>query len=183
MANPKFCIDWYAGASAQVEIFSPRSGAQDVYQLKYTPAFRSTIRPPVEERPLGPGELAPINNQLNDLAKTFNARASPATAVQAPQTRDESLASMEMLGNQLLDLVIPQYVQAELRSAELSLEIGMDEGLLEYPWELMHDGTEFLCLKHSVGRFVNGLPISMTAQQPVTRVGLTLEELSVLLIS
>jgi CHAT domain-containing protein len=46
-------------------------------------------------------------------------------------------------------------VRAELRVPELFLGMGVDETLLEYPWELMHDGENFLCLKHFLGRFVN----------------------------
>lgn len=184
MSDPVFCIDWYSGATAQVEIFSPRSSAQDVYELKYTPGFRATIRPPVAGRPLGPGELDPINQQLNDLVVTLKARAgAPGLAPSAASSSGEPLGQMEMLGSQLLDLILPQYVQADLRTGDFSVEIGMDEALLEHPWELMHDGNDFLCLRHAVGRFVNGAPAPMTAQQPVTRVGLGLDELSVLLIS
>src|SRR5436190_445495 len=83
MSDP-FCIDWFGGPSAQIEIFSPTAGEE------------------------------------------------------------------------LFDLVVPRYVHADLRDPGLSLEIGVDERLLSYPWELLHDGGEYLCLKHNIGRFVNG---------------------------
>jgi CHAT domain-containing protein len=31
----------------------------------------------------------------------------------------------------------------------------VDEQLVQYPWELLHDGDDYLCLKHSMGRYVN----------------------------
>nr|MDP9106246.1 CHAT domain-containing protein [Candidatus Eremiobacteraeota bacterium] len=67
----------------------------------------------------------------------------------------EVLARAKMVGEMLYDLVMPTDVQADLRAGDLYIEIGADERLLEYPWELLHDGEEFLCLKHLVGRFVN----------------------------
>ena len=35
------------------------------------------------------------------------------------------------------------------------LALGVDELLLDLPLELMHDGEDFLALKHPLGRFVN----------------------------
>ncbi|HEX4953029.1 MAG TPA: CHAT domain-containing protein [Thermoanaerobaculia bacterium] len=87
----------------------------------------------------------------------------------------------KLVGSMLLNLVVPRDVQAELRTPGLFLELGVDEPLLEYPWELMHDDDEFLCLKQYVGRFVNvtkpGIP---PRQQPET---LAPGPLSVLIIS
>jgi len=39
-------------------------------------------------------------------------------------------------------------------AAGLFLEIGVDESLNEFPFELMHDGETHCCLKHNVGRYV-----------------------------
>ena len=178
-----FCLDWFSGASAQVELFSPKQEGDDaLYQLKYTPAFRSTIRPPVEERPLGPGDLEPINAQLDQLVTTIGARFGGAGAAPPAIAPGKSIEAMEMLGQQLLSLVLPQYVQGDLRASDMFLEIGMDESLLEYPWELMHDGDNFLCLKHAIGRFVNGAGGIPAARQPFDRAA-QLDELSILLVS
>jgi hypothetical protein len=180
----RFCLDWFSGASAQIELFSPTSAdaVDGVYQMKYTPAFRSTIRPPIEERPLGAGELNPISTQLDHLAAAIEGRAAvrvtPAQAVPFP------MADIALLGNQMLDLAVPPYVQADLRGNAMFLEIGVDEMLLDYPWELMHDGDDFLCLRHYMGRFVNGASVPMMmARQPTSQLGSTIDELSVLLIS
>lgn len=185
MADERFRLDWFAGASAQVELFSPEAKGTNEYQLKYTPPFRSTIRPPLEKRLLGRGELTPINEELDKLVATLDARAAAANAAQAPATPDNvAIDQMTLLGNILLDLVIPNYVQADLRSGGLFLEIGMDKHLLKYPWELMHDGDDFLCLKHAVGRFVNGAPLTSPMQErPAARLGSALDMLKILIIS
>ena len=185
MADERFRLDWFAGASAQVELFSPEAEGTNEYQLKYTPPFRSTIRPPVEKRLLGRGELTPINEELDKLVATLDARAAAANAAQAPATPDNvAIDQMTLLGNILLDLVIPNYVQADLRSGRLFLEIGMDKDLLSYPWELMHNGDDFLCLKHAVGRFVNGAPLTTPMRdRPAARLGSPLDMLKILIIS
>lgn len=178
---PKFKLDWYAGASAQVEIFSPGSADEITYKLKYTPPFRSTIRPPLEDRQLGPEELTPINQQLDQLITTLDARAA-APQVQ-PRPQGAALNNIKLLGQMLLTLIIPRHVQPDLIKGGLFLEFGMDEALLKYPWELMHDGENFLCLKHPVGRFVNGSSVIPGQQDPVSRMGSQVEKLSVLVIS
>jgi CHAT domain-containing protein len=175
-----FCLDWFAGPSAQIELFSPGQD-KETYQLKYTPSFRATIRPPVEERPLSPGDLGPINAQLDQLVTGRGARFG-GKAVASKGTPRPSIDDVVMLGQQLLALAMPQYVQADLRIGNMFLEIGTDEQLLDYPWELMHDGENFLCLKHAIGRFVNSVAPPPMAWQPPPRVA-RLQELSILLVS
>jgi CHAT domain-containing protein len=151
-----FCIDWFGGPSAQLEIFSPSANAAaPLYKLKYTPTFRSTIRPPLAELYLGERDLLPINAQLDIVASGTVGSRHGAGGVAVPPPAGTAKA-LQMAGEQLFDMVIPRYVQSDLRDRGLSLEIGVDEQLLSYPWELLHDGGEYLCLKHNVGRFVNG---------------------------
>ena len=187
MAAKRFFLDWFAGASAQIEIFSPGfKKRSNVYQLKYTPPFRSTIRPPVEEQPLGSKELDPVNKRLDELFSTLDRRTARSSKTkEAPAPVDRlPIDQMKTLGNLLLDLIFPPNIQADLQKGGLFLEIGMDEKLLKYPWELMHDEENFLCLKHSVGRFVNGASASIPMQQlPPVRLGSKLDTLKILIIS
>jgi hypothetical protein len=179
---PKFKLDWYSGASAEVEVFCP-SAAGDTYKLKYKPPFRSTIRPPLEERHIGQEELNPINQQLDQLVTILDSRAAGCGTLPPAGPHDTALKDIVMLGKMLLTLIIPLYVQSDLYEGGLFLEFGMDETLLKYPWELMHDGEDFLCLKHSIGRFVNASPGIPSRQIPVSRMGSKLDKLSILLIS
>ena len=73
-----YSIGWEAGASAQIEIFSPEldtATAGPDYRLKFSPPMRKTIRPPMRELQLGDGQLGPIIDKLNSLSATIDARA------------------------------------------------------------------------------------------------------------
>lgn len=184
----KFTVGWSSGSSAQIELFS-REGAKAGYHIKYTSPFRPTMRAPVERCPLGPGELAPINEDLDRLARGLTASrgggGEPSAApVPAAGGKDATMAAAETVGQMLFSLVIPKPLERDLSAAGLFLELGIDEKLIEYPWELMHDRQDFLCLKHNVGRFVNaremgGSASSMRQVQREVKNG----PLSVLLIS
>lgn len=181
MSNGSVSVDWYAGAGAQVEVFSPRPSAPTSdYSLKYTPPFRSTIRPPVQELSLGAGELTPINRNLDTIVQTARGKTTPAPAAAAG-----SEESVKVVGGQLFSLIVPPYVELDLREPNLFLEIGVDEALLQYPWELLHDGDNFLCLKHYIGRFVNSSSpqAAPNTRNPLVALKGAAEKVSVLLIS
>jgi hypothetical protein len=179
-------LDWCAGAAAQVEVFAPRVGLP-TYQFKYTPAYRATIRPPVQELHLGQHELDPVNQHLDELVKTLEARsresrgdpAIPGAPVPPPNAVEDTL---QLVGGMLEDLAIPSSVQRDFRRSGLYIELGMEEALLGYPWELMHDGDEFLCLRHQMGRFVNGGTL-VGAAQPMSWHGQSLDPLTILVVS
>jgi len=150
---PGFSIEWDAGPSAQIEVFSPDpQQAGSSYRLKFTPPFRSTLRSPHRALQLGPKRLEQFRKGLGDLFAAADARAGAAAGA-LPNA--EIIENTRSYGGQLLDSIVPQNVQTELRPKDLYLEIGVDEPLIELPWELLHDGSDFLCLKHKVARFVN----------------------------
>lgn len=168
------CVEWMSGPSAQLELFSPTGGGSETaYQLKYTPPFRSTIRSMVDLE-VNDGDLDPIQKGLSQLI----------AGIEKAGCESDVLKSMECLGEKLITYILPQYVQSDLQGGKLFLEMGMDEALLNLPWELMYDGANFLCLKHSLGRYVNiRRSLMSTSQTPQTMVGQTLEKLRILLIS
>ena len=126
----------------------------------------------MKNQDLGPGALKRIDKLMAKVMKGLHA------------TGGDILKALEDLGGQLLDLLIPdRWVRASLRLPGLFLEVGIDESLVEYPWELMHDGEEFLCLKHSMGRFVNGSNAPSTEAQETGWWGAPLRPLKVLLLS
>jgi CHAT domain-containing protein len=149
----RFVLDWYAGSAAQLELYSPETAKQS-YRLKYTSSLRRTIRPPLENLKLGPGQLGPLDLNLTNVVTGVDGSrgvAGLATDTASKDARD----ALQMAGRQLFDLFVPRYIQADLRRDKVFLEIGIDERLVDYPWELMHDGESFLCLRQYVGRFVN----------------------------
>lgn len=65
----------------------------------------------------------------------------------------EAVAEVRRLGALLFDDLLPHAIKRWLREANGgSLCLGLTDGLLHLPWELMHDGREFLGLRWSIGR-------------------------------
>jgi CHAT domain-containing protein len=162
-----------------MEIFSPDAGtAGSGYRLKFTPPFRSTLRPPLRNLQLTPRTL---NNFRRDLGSLFDATNARAAGPAAATVSQEIIGKIRTYGGQLYTYMVPANVQDELNPKDLYLEIGIDEPLIELAWELLHDGTDFLCLKHRVARFVNvatATPPSGSPPDPWTE-----GPLSVLIIS
>jgi len=200
MAKP-FQIGWASGPTAQIDLYSPGKDAKEYeYQLKYTPSFRSIFRRSAEPQIVSAGELDNVKEAMDRLVKVLGGRAKggAAAALEDPPAAEaepapeppllaladsETVHAMKRLGETLLDLIIPPYLQTDLRSHGLFLEMGLDEILMPFPWELMFDGDEFLCLKQAMGRFVNGRKVVAAQQRPTDRWGEGLDKLSILLIS
>src|SRR5690606_33178647 len=91
-------------------------------------------------------ELDPIGGRLDHLVASLDPRARGAGAgpAEARPSVEAVVSQMKTIGDQLVVFLLPPHVQADLRPGGLFLEIGMDEALLPYPWELMHDGEDFL---------------------------------------
>jgi len=189
-----FKVDWYAGARAQLELFSVPTGipGSTKYGLKYTPPIRGTLRPPVQEPALGREELDPIGQGLDSLVTTLQSVANrqrnsgPASSQGADvdeAPKETPNKKMAKLGWQLASQLIPQYINADLRKGGFFLEIGMDEELQGYPWELMYDGDNFICLKHYLGRYVNVSKAPVLTQSRQMDSSSDPRELSILIIS
>jgi CHAT domain-containing protein len=138
----RLVLEWFGGSSAVVDLQSEVRKGSVRYLLRYTSPFRPTMRAPRQELPAGQQDLRQINDELDEVVTRNGASSS----------RDEALRE---LGRQIFELVLPPYVRADLRKRELFVELGTDVDLLHLPWELMHDGEEYVCLKHYVGRYVN----------------------------
>jgi CHAT domain-containing protein len=65
------------------------------------------------------------------------------------------LARLQRIGTRLLTWVLSPSAKSDLSGQDLFLDIGIDNVLVDFPWELLHDDDEFLALKHFLGRFVN----------------------------
>ncbi|MHA1732895.1 MAG: CHAT domain-containing protein [Promethearchaeota archaeon] len=62
--------------------------------------------------------------------------------------------ALKKFGHTLWLQVIPPSVQEGYKDLSCAVDFGLDESLVQYPWELMHNGEEFLCLRTPIGRFV-----------------------------
>lgn len=175
-----FAVGWHAGPTAQLELFDPGDASSDAggsYRVRFTPPFRGTLRVAVEPHAIGGGQLSSIRTNLDASV----GQRSSGTAVAASTPDPDDLART---GKQLFKCAVPPHLRHELRSPELFLEIGVDEKLVGLPWELMHDGDEFLCRKYRIGRYVNVHARPQTSMvENYAATGEPVDELSVLLIS
>ena len=60
---------------------------------------------------------------------------------------------LEKKGKYAFGHLIPTKIQYHLENSSADhLRLDIDERLIDLPWELIHDGGEFLCLRYAVGR-------------------------------
>lgn len=66
---------------------------------------------------------------------------------------------LERLGGVLFNFFLPPALQEAFYSLPAGLPIILTSNDGSVPWELLHDGTEFLALKHPIGRSLWGTPV------------------------
>lgn len=67
----------------------------------------------------------------------------------------DSQTELVELGRKLFDLLIPPSIAAQIRDSTVEhLRLKLDDACVHLPWELMHDGSDFLCCRFSLGRTV-----------------------------
>ncbi|MDD5129890.1 MAG: tetratricopeptide repeat protein [Candidatus Omnitrophica bacterium] len=70
-------------------------------------------------------------------------------------SRLEQLKDLEKIGRLFWDHLLSRSIKERLKNSQhASLVLSLDEELIYIPWELIFDGTDFLCLKFSLGRLV-----------------------------
>ncbi|PIQ91005.1 MAG: hypothetical protein COV71_01535 [Candidatus Omnitrophica bacterium CG11_big_fil_rev_8_21_14_0_20_41_12] len=79
-------------------------------------------------------------------------------------SRLDQLKSLQKNGRLFWDHLLTRPIKEKLKNtASSTLTLVLDEELIYIPWELIFDGTDFLCLKFSLGRLVRsrGEPTSL----------------------
>ncbi len=135
----RFRLDWFAGASTQVELYSPDK--DNKYSYRCSPAFRSTIRLSSQQH-LAPDDFARLLGQVTTLKGAVRDSRGASEAAQ-------------IIGEELLKWYLPEEIQGEFGQKQIFVELGLDQDLVQFPWELMYDGDKYLSLKHDIGRFIN----------------------------
>lgn len=94
------------------------------------------------------GEQKISLEELNDAARTFGTFMHAGGAGSyVPRIRAE--------GEQLFARTLSERAKRHLRETKLSyLRLHLDDALVQVPWELMHDGKEFLGVRFALGRNV-----------------------------
>ena len=76
----------------------------------------------------------------------------------------EIFAGLKKSGQILYDLLVPSQAKDKLAATTATvLTLHLDDTLVHLPWELLHDGREFLCRRFAIGR------IASTRQAPTAR--------------
>src|SRR5262249_10326847 len=113
-----------------------------------------TLRLPVKDPGFTEADLLPITQKVRNVFEGSPTTPPARSPTPAPGPAPVG-TSVDDLGKELCQVALPQQVAVELSTAGLFLEIVTDEAYQDYPWELMHDGNNFYCLRHYIGRYVN----------------------------
>lgn len=175
----RFTLRWDAGATAEIELHEPSEGG--TYGLRYNSPYRSTLRSPMEALRVGPETLDRTRRRLQEFSDSLQLAAARGSGGDGQDGLD-STDALRRIGLDLYELVLPQYVRSDLREP-IFIEFAVDENLLALPWELMHDGVDFVGKKHAIGRFIN--LTTRPEHEPAVRprgVGSELGDLKVLIV-
>lgn len=81
---------------------------------------------------------------------------------------NELLAALGQAGQLLYEELFPTRAKQELSNTRAEfLVLGTDDRLVHIPWELAHDGEEFLCRRFSMGRVVSTRQECAAAQRKI----------------
>ncbi|MBL0226586.1 MAG: CHAT domain-containing protein [Geobacteraceae bacterium] len=104
---------------------------------------------PVKQGQEVPFDRASIDSCASRIIAIFN-QAGGMTKVS-----NELLVELKQLGGRLYETLIPEVIRKGLAEApDPNLLISMDESLVSIPWEMLHDGTQFLNQRFGIGRTV-----------------------------
>jgi CHAT domain-containing protein len=166
MGDILYRLDWDSGRTTQLDVLNTAEPPAVNYKLHYTPPIRSTISSPLLDlENLDEEKLRDIERQMEIVATLFRIDGldrSGGGAEPPLQPDPTAMRELKRLAHRLYDALVNRAVQADIqRYSGLFLNLGIDEKLLEYPWELMHDRNEYLCLKHRIGRIVNSASLTI----------------------
>jgi CHAT domain-containing protein len=181
-------LHWSAGSAAQLDLFAPQ-GDKNTFLVNYRSPFRCMIRQdhpcPAAGSTLGRADLR-LNEALDAVRQQNRVtRAAKYIVDNTPESDNLSPGSvaehLRRVGDELYDFVPLGMVRTELRQPKFFLEIGTSDDLVGYPWELIHDRDEFLCLKHCMARYVNTTPTF--PRDPALSLDVSFSKIRVLVIS
>lgn len=70
-------------------------------------------------------------------------------------------------GQTLYDILLSQEIKKQLKETEFNhLILRLEDSLVGIPWELLHDGEDFLCLRYAIGRRILSREKTMISTRP-----------------
>jgi tetratricopeptide (TPR) repeat protein len=152
------------GAKATIRIIKQN---QNVYKVGYS--LPSTIRMENQysQTKIDDERLKSIANKIEEITDSINEMRKIRGMNNFHESQAKAsnvLNEMKALGNAIYVITLPSRIKQDylnLNGIE-AIELGLTEDVIQYPWELMHDGDSFFGLKHSIGRYI----ISETKEVP-----------------
>ncbi|GEM_PF-4487676 len=94
-----------------------------------------------------------LRQAIDDLTTVINLLFGTQGGMRGPRTQlrmRSAIESLASLGDMMYGLFLPVPIQEHLREAQTSVLLATDD--LELPWELLHTGEDFLCMRNPVAR-------------------------------
>jgi CHAT domain-containing protein len=108
-----------------------------------------------------PAEKMKISDEVRaDLSQNQHLLVSALGKLRSAAPVDRSIEpakglalKLERAGRYAYGHLVPPKIQLLLESSPADhLRLDIDERLIDLPWELIHDGTDFLCVRYAIGR-------------------------------
>ncbi len=144
-----------------IDVSEPRIGVLSVFKEN------GTIRVSFHEPGTGaitPAERLKISDQVReDLSRNQqlvvstmrHGRAAQPVIPRASEYSADIDFELEKNGRYAYGHLLPARIQSVLQNSTADhLRLEIDERLIDLPWELIHDGGEFLCLRYGLGRLL-----------------------------
>ena len=113
-------------------------------------------------------DLEKIQENSKEVVETVRLGNLDGSAVEASK-------ALKNLGQRLFSLVFPKEIRDRIRmSLAATLVLELDDGCVHLPWELAHDGRDFLCCRFSMGRLVRTGQASDFTRRPVPAKGVSI---------
>jgi CHAT domain-containing protein len=95
-------------------------------------------------------------------------RSAQPMVTRRNKRQTNALIELEKAGRYAYGHLIPARIQLLLEASSADhLRLDIDERLIDLPWELIHDGGEFLCLRYAIGRrLISDQSFSPPQRQP-----------------
>src|SRR5271157_1091217 len=114
-----------------------------------------TVRSGTEYKQIvDPTVLEGLMSKLDKITAALNVLRSLPPDDPARLKIEKAHEALKKFGYALFLQMIPEHLQEVIQNLTVALDFGLDESLAGYPWELLHDGTNFLCLKIPLGRYI-----------------------------
>jgi len=152
---PLFLVSWRdaGGAEAPASALAPRRELPEMFSLE------------LQRGPAGLKVAALDGDADKGTVKLYAESALSAAQLQEVSNRFSAFIGggaagsykdrIREQGRALFDAALSDRARQKLQGSKLGfLRLELDDELVGVPWELMHDGQEFLCLRFAVGRMV-----------------------------